>query len=126
MITNTIATELTLTSHQITLVVTPKIGEPDIVISPSELNFGDVVVGSDSTRSITVSNNGSADLSVTSASLTGSNDFTLISGGGSFTLASGETRNVEVRFSPGSMGNKAGTFRIINNFSSSNVNTINI
>ncbi|OVE78554.1 hypothetical protein BVY01_05130 [bacterium I07] len=88
---------------------------PDISVSPSSRNYGNVIVGSSSTRSFTVSNGGTADLNVTSTSIIGSGDFSITSKGGSFILAPIGSREVEVQFRPGSVGSKNGTLRLINN-----------
>ena len=91
--------------------------EPDITLSPSSENYGDVVVDQSSSETFTVGNSGSETLSVSSVSLTGGNSdqFSITSGGGSFTLAPGATRNVTVQFSPTSEGAKSTTLRIASN-----------
>ncbi len=91
------------------------VGQPEIDVSPSSRNYGSVAVGSSSSHTFVVSNTGSADLSVTSTSIVGDGDFSITSGGGSFTLTPGSTRNVIARFAPGSAGSKSATLRLANN-----------
>jgi hypothetical protein len=76
--------------------------EPDVSVAPASLDFGQVVVGGSADRDVVVSNLGSASLSVTSTSISGPNParFSVVSGGGSFSLAAGETRTVRLRYSP--------------------------
>ena len=90
---------------------------PDIDVTPSPLAFGNVVVGGNSTETITVSNAGEATLSVTSTGLTGgqSTEFSITSGGGSFTLEPGATRSVQITFAPTSTGAKSTTLRFASN-----------
>jgi hypothetical protein len=90
---------------------------PDIDVSPGSRDYGDVEITSSSTETFVVSNAGGATLSVSSTTLTGANagEFSIISGGGSFTLAPGESRNVNVRFSPASIGAKSATLRFDSN-----------
>jgi len=67
------------------------------------VDFGDVVVGS--TRDITeaiVRNNSGADIMFARVELLGPDltQFDILSGGGEFTLAAGQTRSMELRFAP--------------------------
>ncbi len=89
----------------------------DIDVAPNSHNYGGVLVGSNALRTFVVSNTGGADLQVTATSLVGgqAGEFAITAGGGSFTLASGATRNLEVRFSPTSGGSKATTLRLTSN-----------
>jgi len=82
---------------------------PDIDVDPESFNYGDVPVDTGITKTFVVTNYGIAELSVTLVSLTGDNsdEFSIISGGGSFTLASGATRDITVGFSPTSAGSKS-------------------
>ena len=90
---------------------------PDIDVTPNPHNYGGVLVGSNALRTFVVTNTGGADLQVTATSLVGGQaaEFAITAGGGSFTLASGATRNLDVRFSPTSGGPKATTLRLTSN-----------
>ena len=74
--------------------------EPEIAVSPTALDFGDVGVGDTRRLSITVSNTGNATLTLTDAYIDG--------GGGAFKpqfttpidIAPGESRDLEVSFTP--------------------------
>ncbi|MCZ6872450.1 MAG: choice-of-anchor D domain-containing protein [bacterium] len=63
---------------------------PNIVLNPTTVAFGDVQVGAAPSQTLTVSNDGDADLTVTGVSLMGSTDFTLTAAATPFTLARGE------------------------------------
>ncbi len=91
--------------------------EPDISVSPSTFNFGNVVVGSSAMQTFTVRNNGTITLDVISANITGSDNdqFAIENGGGSFSLEFGETHDIEVSFNPTSTGEKSAVLRIASN-----------
>ena len=88
---------------------------PDIRVTPSSINFGDVPVASTQTQGFVITNEGVADLIIGSTAVSGTGDFEIASGGGSFTLASSETREILIRFSPTSWGDKTDTLRIESN-----------
>ncbi len=90
---------------------------PDIAMSPLLYAYGDVLVGSSAAKTFVVQNTGTATLQVTATSVTGSNanQFSITSGGGSFSLAPGGTRNVVVSFAPTSTGAKTAALRCASN-----------
>ncbi len=90
---------------------------PDIAVNPTSKNFGDVVLGSSASQTFVVSNTGCADVVVSGTELIGANadQFSIVSGGGAFTLAPNATRNVVVSFTPTSEGSKSATLRFANN-----------
>jgi hypothetical protein len=90
---------------------------PDITLTPPSHNFGHVITGSSTSHIFVVSNVGNTDLSVTSVSLAGTDpgEFSIDSGGGSFTLSAGATRNITVSFRPSSMGSKGALLQIASN-----------
>jgi centrosomal CEP192-like protein len=72
------------------------------ILSASALDFGTVAVSGSAVRSVTVSNFGSAPLTGTATiSCAG---YQLVSGGGAFSIAPGESRSITIRFSPGAVG----------------------
>jgi hypothetical protein len=84
-----------------------------ISVDPAYVDFGDVQVGSFLDKNITIRNSGSGTLSVR-LSISG-NSFSIISGGDTFNLSSGQTRVVGIRFSPASGGSYTGTLNITHN-----------
>jgi hypothetical protein len=74
----------------------------DVAVTPGSLSFGDVEVSTTTTRTLTVANTGTADLTVRETTISGPNaaDFTVVSGGAPFVLAAGTSRDVTVRLAP--------------------------
>ncbi|MDZ7265347.1 MAG: choice-of-anchor D domain-containing protein, partial [candidate division KSB1 bacterium] len=91
--------------------------QPDIAIDPTSWNFGAVSIGGYSEKTFVVKNEGNASLNVTSTTITGANasEFSIISGGGSFTLSPSATRNLVVRFTPTTTGSKTASLSISSN-----------
>ena len=79
---------------------------PDIAANPMSHDFGYLVQNTSSTHVFAVSNEGTADLYVTSVTLTGPDvgDFHIESGSGSFVLAPGSVHNIAVSFTPTKSG----------------------
>ncbi|MDZ7265651.1 MAG: choice-of-anchor D domain-containing protein, partial [candidate division KSB1 bacterium] len=71
---------------------------PDIAVTPTSWSYGSVAVGSTSDKIFVVKNEGTANLSVTATTLTGTNaaEFSIPSGGGAFTLAPNAIREIVV------------------------------
>ncbi|WP_420456867.1 choice-of-anchor D domain-containing protein [Rubrivirga sp.] len=80
-------------------------------VSPGALTFDAVSVGADSTRTVTVSNGGSTPVGG-SVSLSETDVFSLTSGGGAFTLASGQSLAVDVTFAAVEVGDAVATLSI--------------
>ena len=93
--------------------------EPDISVSPTSKNFGDVLVGSSSpAQTFTVSNLGGADLEVGTITLTGTNadQFAIQNDDASGeTIAPDGSRTLQVVFSPTSAGAKLAALSIPSN-----------
>lgn len=89
---------------------------PDIAADPPSLDFGNIPVGSDSTRQLVISNVGEQILVVDNIFITGrdAGEF-FFTGNTSFTLASMESETLEVVFSPDSEGSKIAALRIESN-----------
>jgi hypothetical protein len=89
----------------------------EIEVSPLSHNYGGVSVGASGVGRFTVTNLGGANLQVTGTSLTGpnANQFAITAGGGSFTLATGASRNIDVSFSPTSAGDKNAALQLVSN-----------
>jgi hypothetical protein len=80
---------------------------PECSLSPGSLSFGDVVVNEFVDRSFTITNTGGQTLSgsVTEACA----EFSILSGGGAFSLGPGISQSVTVRLTPTSTGAKSCT-----------------
>ena len=104
------------------------IAQPDIAISPTSKNYGSVVLGQSKQQIFSISNTGSASLEVTSTSLSGgqSDQFAIINGGGAFSLASGASHDMTVRFTPSSVGTKSTSLSIASNDPDENPLTISL
>jgi len=91
------------------------LGIPNIAVSPSPLDFGSVIVGSSLMKPLTVSNDGTSPLVISSITISGvdagmftqTNDCTTVAPAGSCTI--------QVTFTPGSEGGKTGTATINSN-----------
>jgi phosphopantothenate synthetase len=90
---------------------------PAVTITPSSLTFGNQGVGTSSpAQSVTLSNTGSASLSVTSIAVTGANagDFTQTNSCGS-SVAAGASCAINVVFNPAKTGTRSGNITISDN-----------
>jgi hypothetical protein len=97
---------------------------PAVSLSPSSLSFGSQAVGSTSApQSVTLTNSGTAALSISSIAISGTNagDFTESDNcpPSSSTLAAGASCTVNVTFSPGAAGSRAASVRVSDNASDS-------
>jgi uncharacterized delta-60 repeat protein len=88
---------------------------PDIDTAPASLAFGNVNQGSFKDLAVTVRNIGTATLNVTSTALLGTAEYSIVAGGGAFSLAPAATRQVTVRLTPTSLGSKAATLSFASN-----------
>ena len=74
----------------------------DISVSPSSIDFGDVLVGESASENVTISNNwDELDIYISSISVSDGTNFSVNSSGG-FTLESGANTTITVSFHPGS------------------------
>lgn len=98
-------------------------GQPRAAVSPVALDFGSIRIGTTLNRSVTLTNSGTATLSVSATSIDGpyASEFAIVSGGGAFTLAPAAARTITVRFAPVNGGgtmesaSKSATLRITSN-----------
>ncbi len=90
---------------------------PNIVVDPASYDFGPVEIGTGATWIFTVDNDGDATLDVSASDITGldSADFQIIAGGGAFSLIPGASHQIEVEFSPGSVGPKVAALELTSN-----------
>lgn len=106
-----------LTTSGSTVTVSAQAGPPDIAVTPASFTYGPVTVGASSFQTFTVRNDGAQNLTVGSTTLGGlnANQFSIESGGGSFTLAPGGSRMVVVGFRPTRTGVKSAFLNINSN-----------
>ncbi|HEB74979.1 MAG TPA: choice-of-anchor D domain-containing protein [Nitrospirae bacterium] len=91
-------------SLEVTLTGTGVAAEPDITVTPTSVDFGSVTVGDSDSRTVTVKNDGTADLVITSVS-TPADPFSVTDDGCSGqTLAPADSCTVTVDFAPTSAG----------------------
>jgi hypothetical protein len=84
---------------------------PDISV-PASLAFGSVAVGTSKTKTLTISNVGTAALTITDITVAGSQ---FSRGTLPGTIAAGSSANVNITFSPTSTGSKSATLTIVSN-----------
>jgi len=84
----------------------------NLQVSPTAMNFGDVVVGSSGSLSLNVSNTGNSELITTKGTITGSG-FSMIGGLSGLTLQPGQSDSVTVVFKPTVTGNASGVISIV-------------
>ena len=92
---------------------TPPAGTPDINLPTASIAYGDLLVGQTLTASVAIQNLGTADLNVTSLTMTGSADFALAAGTPtSFLVEAGRQVTVKVTYSPSAAGAASGSLVI--------------
>jgi hypothetical protein len=91
------------------------IPSPNISVDPLSVSFGNVNVGSISARTVTVQNIGTADLTISSITITGTDAGEFSQTNTCAILASGESCAVTVTFNPTSAGTKNAVLRISSN-----------
>ncbi len=103
------------TAIEFTTVLT-SINTPDITVTPMSVNFGSINVGSTSaTRTVTVSNNGTANLIIGNLTIN-NNQFAITSGNISGqTLGPSASANITLTFAPGSTGTHSANLTIPSN-----------
>jgi len=80
--------------------------QPEIAVDPEEVDFGDVEFRRSATETLTISNVGNADLTVSDVTLTG--DFYDFDFGGGFVLGEGESQEINITFNPEEVGELTG------------------
>jgi len=96
------------------------ISVPLVSFSNDSLEYGKVLVNTNSDLTVRLTNTGTADLSINTTSLTGANtnQFSIIAGGAAGTLAPNAFRDIALRFAPASVGNKISYFVLTSNAAS--------
>jgi Abnormal spindle-like microcephaly-assoc'd, ASPM-SPD-2-Hydin/Transmembrane protein 131-like N-terminal len=86
--------------------------------SPSSVNFGNVGLGATGTQSITLTNNGTGNITVSQANVTGSG-FSVSGLSLPLTLVGGQSASFNAVFSPGTLGSASGNISLVSNASNS-------
>jgi hypothetical protein len=87
----------------------------NISITPGSLNFGNVSIGTSSDQTVTITNPSGSTGTLAGNVGVLSAPFSLVSGGGAFSLAPGQSIRVTVRFSPMAAGASSATLVITHN-----------
>jgi Tol biopolymer transport system component len=87
----------------------------DIDVQPPAWSYGTVPVGTVRAQVFTVTNTGPATLTVTETALVGADpgQFAIVSGGGAFSLAAGDSRPVTIHFVPTATASASAIFRLL-------------
>ncbi|HPG41939.1 MAG TPA: choice-of-anchor D domain-containing protein [bacterium] len=92
---------------------------PDLDVQDNvhSFNFGNITVGLNSSHTFVIQNEGDASLDISSIDIGGTNatDFSISSGGGTFSVAAGSDHNLGVQFTPAAAGAKTATLTIYSN-----------
>jgi len=89
-------------------------GKPIIKIEPTIINFGNVKVANQSTKSFKITNEGSADLIISQVSITG-DGFSLTSVSTPIIIQPNSSSTIEVQFSPTDVTEYSGTITLTHN-----------
>jgi len=92
-----------------------------LAANPTSISFGSVTTGTNTTRTVTISNSGAANLTISSAVVAGST-FTISGITAPLTLAPGQTATLSVRFAPTSATSYSGTVTLGSNASNPTLN----
>lgn len=87
---------------------------PAISLNPASVNFGPIVTGTTASQPIIISNGGNATLTITQASLTGS-QFSMSGASMPLSIGAGQQATVTVAFTPNSTGSASGSVSITSN-----------
>jgi len=90
-----------------------------LVASATNLGFGDVAAGSQSSQMLTLSNTGAATVTISQAKVTGAG-FSLTGGmTAPLTIAAGQSRTFQIQFAPTTIGNAVGSLEVTSDASDS-------
>jgi hypothetical protein len=84
---------------------------PIMVVDPGTLQFGGLGTGESSTQSFTIRNDGGLPLEITAVRVEGATGFTILSGDATGDIAPGESRTVDIQYTPTNLTDSA-TVRI--------------
>lgn len=88
--------------------------QPGLASTPASVNFGNVVVGTTGSVSVNLSNTGSASVTITQASVSGTG-FTMVGSPNGQTIQAGQSLSFTAQFLPASVGNATGSISVASN-----------
>jgi hypothetical protein len=88
--------------------------QPGLASTPASVSFGNVVVGATGSVSVNLSNTGSASVTITQASVTGTG-FTIVGSPNGQTIQPGQSLSFTAQFLPTSVGNATGSISVVSN-----------
>lgn len=100
-------------------------GSPQITTSTNSFDFGNVLIGTNSDRTLTISNSGTAKLIISNYTITNPR-FTILPGNVPDTISIGQSKNYTVRFSPTAFDSTSGQLRITSNDGGTTVKIVNV
>ena len=92
--------------------------QPQVSLSPTTLSFGTLVLGTNSTQTVKLTNSGTASLTVSSDTLSGTG-FSVSGLTFPLTVAAGQSVSFSVAFAPAASGSLSGSFSLISNATNS-------
>jgi hypothetical protein len=92
----------------------------NMAVSTTSINFGNVIVGQSSNQNITITNQTSSNTALTENVGTLPAPFSVVSGGGAFNLAPGQSVTVTMQFSPTIAGTASAVLSITHNAANQN------
>ena len=98
---------------------------PRITVQPRQIGFGSVAFGKDSTRTVTIRNTSTSKKTLNGSVgpfMGTSGQFTVVSGSGAFSLDSGETHAVQLRYTPSATGLSIDSLFVTSNADDANDN----
>jgi trimeric autotransporter adhesin len=108
--TGTLSVNTSLTTLPLTAALTGIGAQSQLQINPASLTFGDIVLGTSSTLTLTLANSGTA--SINSLALAISGDYAITAPCAITTLAPGSSCSVTITFTPTATGTRAGTLTV--------------
>jgi hypothetical protein len=88
--------------------------QPGLTSTPASVSFGNVVVGATGSVSVNLSNTGSASVTISQASVTGTG-FTIVGSPNGQTIQAGQSLSFTAQFLPTSVGNATGSISVASN-----------
>jgi hypothetical protein len=96
-----------------------------LTVSPADLNFGNVTVGSSSTQSVTLTSSGTVSLTINAATMSGT-DFTVFGASFPVTLSPKQAVTLTVQFKPANTSAVTGKLTITSNSSTNPTATVSL
>ncbi len=88
--------------------------QPQLSVAPPSVSFGNVLVGSNGVQNLTLTNSGSASLTIAQGSFTGAG-FSISGLTFPLTLAAGQSSTLSVQFAPAATGSVSGSLSLVSN-----------